>query len=367
MRPVLLGVLTALLTLTGVVDAASATPYDFRGEWSVEAVCKACTFPGIDKSKINGTALITTESAGGAYSGSALLESISGSMSGTVTGTTQVSAHLEAGTPDGNLVFNVPDGTLNPAQNTFTGEGTWQFPPNSGEAVVSGHRLRTIAEVEKEEKILKEKREKEEQEGKEKREKEEAEATKRAKEAEEAKTKEAEAAKAKEDAEQEAQAKQREKEAQEQKSRAERVAKETEYEAKARAEYEAKEREAQQPSGPATLVGKTLALGGSGSLSLQLSNPNGSSVSGEVVLLAASGHASKKGKGAATVLGKGSFTLSSHGTVTVKLKLSHSTLAEFAHHHTLQATARVTTRVTGKAPLVATYAVTVHGSTGKHH
>ncbi len=106
-------------------------------------------------------------------------------------------------------------------------------------------------------------------------------------------------------------------------------------------------------------------MGGSGSLSLELSNPNGSPITGEIVLLA-SGHASKKGKGGATVLGKSSFLLNTHETTTVKLKLSHSTVAELGRHRTLQATARVTTFITGRTPLVATYSVTVHGSARKH-
>ncbi len=370
MRSVLVGMLTALLMLVGC-DVASASPYDIRGEWAIEAVCKACTFPKINRSTVNGTALIRTESAGGEFSGTGLLEGMSGTMSGTVTGTTQVSASVEAKTSEGTIVFTVPDGTIDATNNTITGEGTWKASIDSGEAVINGHRLRTLEQIEQEEeqkeKELKEKREKAEQElrekdlreEKEREEKEEAEAIKHAKEAEEAKAKEA--------AEKEAQAKQQEKEAQEQKTRAENEARESaEREARARAEREAKEREAQQASDPATLVGKTLALGGSGSLSLQLSNPNGSPVTGEIVLLAAGGHASRTGKGGTTVLGKGSFTLSAHGTGTVKLKLSHSAVAELAHHRTLQATVRVTTSVTGQPALLATYSVTVHGPAHKH-
>jgi hypothetical protein len=364
MRSVLVGMLAALLMLVGC-DVASASPYDIRGEWAVEAVCKACTFPKVNKSTINGSALIRTEAAGGEFSGTALLQGISGTISGTVTGTTQVAATLEASTSEGSLTVTVSDGTLNSGQNTFTGDGTWKIDTSSGEAILNGHRLRTLGEVEKEEKELQEKREKEEKElqekrlreEKEKKEKEEAEAITHAKEAEETKAKEA--------AEKEAQAKQQEKEAQEQKARTERVAKETEYEAKARAEYEAKEQEARQPPVPATLVGKALALGGSGSLSLSLSNPNGASVTGEIVLLAAGGHASKTGKGGATVLGKGSFTLSAHGAGTVKLKLSHTAVAELGHHRTLQATARVTTHIAGKPALVASYPVTVHSAAHK--
>ncbi len=369
MRSVLVGMLVALLTLVGC-DVASASPYDIRGEWAIEAVCKACTFPTINKSTVNGTALIETESAGGEFFGTALLEGIAGTMSGTVTGTTQVSASVEAKSSGETATFTVPDGTINPAQNTITGEGTWKISTSSGEATVNDHRLRSLEQIEREEKErekrekesrekrLREEKEKKEKAEQEEKEKAEAEAIKHAKEAEEAKAKEAAA--------KEAQAKQQEKEAQEQKTRAETEARESaEREAKARAEREAKEREAQS-SGPAALVGKTLALGGSGSLSLELSNPNGSPVTGEIVLLAGGGHASRTGKGGATVLGKGSFTLTSHSTGTVKLKLSHGAVAELAHHRTLHATMQVTTHVTGQPPLVASYSVTVHGSAHKH-
>ena len=354
MRSVLVGMLTALLALMGC-DVASASTYDIRGEWAVEAVCKACTFPKLDKSAVNGTALFRTESGGGAFSGSALFEGLPGAMSGTVTGTTQISASLEDNTSEGTLTVTVPDGTINPAQNTIRGEGTWKISTSSGEAVINGHRLRTLEQIEKEEKELQEKREREEKERKEReqheleareqKEKEEAETAKHAKEAEEAKQREAEAAR------------QREKEAQEQQARAE-------TEARERAERETKERGTKTYE-PTTLVGKALAVGGAGSLSLELSNPNGTPITGEIVLLAGSGHASKKGKGGTMVLGKGSFLLDTHETGTVKLKLSHSTVAELGHHRTLQATARVTTFITGRPSLVATYSVTLHGPTRK--
>jgi hypothetical protein len=356
MRSVLIGMLTALLTLVGVVDVASASPYDIRGEWAIEAVCKACTFPKLEKSTVDGTALIRTESAGGAFSGSALLEGLPGTMTGTVTGTTQVSASLEAKTSEGTLAFTVPDGTINPAQNTFTGEGTWKISTRSGEAVVNGHRLRTLEQIEQEEKELQEKREREEKERKEReqhereareqKEKEEAETAQHAKEAGEAEQREAEAAA------------RREKEAQEQQTRAE-------TEARERAELETKARGTKTYE-PTALVGKALAVGGAGSLSLELSNPNGSPITGEIVLLAGGSHASKKGKGGTTVLGKASFLLDTHETVTVKLKLSHSAVTELGHHHTLQATARVTTFITGRPSLVATYSVTLHGPARKH-
>jgi len=353
-RSVIVGMLTALLALVGC-DVASASPYDIRGEWAVEAVCKACTFPKLDKGTVDGTALFRTESVGGAFSGSALFEGLPGSMSGTVTGTTQLSASLEVKTSEGTLTFTVPGGTINPAQNTFTGEATWKISTSSGEGVINGHRLRTLEQIEEEEKEEKEKREREEKERKEReqherearelKEKEEAETAQHAKEAGEAKQREAEAAA------------QREKEAQEQQARAE-------TEARERAERETKERGTKTYE-PTTLVGKTFALGGSGSLSLELSNPNSSPITGEIVLLASGGHASKKGKGGATVLGKGSFLLNTNETGTVKLKLSHSTVAELGHHRTLQATARVTTFITGRPSLVATYSVTLHGPARK--
>ena len=352
-RSVIVGLLTALLVLVGC-DVASASPYDIRGEWAVEAVCKACTFPKLDKGTVDGTALFRTESVGGAFSGSALLEGLPGTMSGTVTGTTQLSASLEVKTSEGTLAFTVPGGTINPAQNTFTGEGTWKISTSSGEGVINGHRLRTLEQVEKEEKEEKEKREREEKERKEReqhereareqKEKEEAETAQHAKEVGEAKQREAEAAT------------QREKEAQEQKARAE-------AEARERAELETKERGTRTYE-PTTLVGKTLVVGGSGSLSLELSNPNGSPITGEIVLLASS-HTSKKGKGGTTVVGKGSFLLNTHETGTVKLKLSHGAVAELGHHRTLQATARVTTLITGGSPLVVTYSVMLRGPARK--
>jgi outer membrane biosynthesis protein TonB len=349
MRSLLVGMLTALLTLAGG-GVASASTYDIRGEWSVEAVCKGCTFPKLNKSSAKGTALIKTESGGGEFSGTVTLEGAPGTMFGFITGT-QLAATIEATTPEGSLAFTLPNGTIDTVHNTIAGEGSWKLGASSGEAVISGSRIRTLTQIEEKEKEEREKKEKEERE---KKVKEEAEAIKHAKEAEEAKAKEA--------AEKEAQFKQRE----EQRIRGENEAKEgAEREAKARAEWEAREREAHQEAlGPAALLGKTFTLGGSGSLSLRLSNPNGSSVSGEVVLTA-SGHTSKAGKGGATVLGKGSFALTPHGTGTVKIKLSHTAVAELRHHHTLQATAQVTTEITGHPVLVSSDPVTVHGAAHK--
>ena len=374
MRSALVGMLAALLTLVGGVGVAQASVYDIRGEWSFEAVCKGgCTFPLLNAKTATSRAIFRKEEANGEFSGTVQLSASSGTAVGTITGA-QMSAVIELASPDGAFKFNLVDAAIDEATNTITGEGPWQYGSESGTEVFTGHRLRTLGQLEKEEKELKERREKEEKELKEKQLQEE----KEKKEQEEKEIKNVEEAKAKEAAEKEAQAKQREKEAQEQATRAENEVREnaervarsrTEFEAKERhnkeiIEQEAKEYEARHPPGPATLVGKTLALGGSGSLSLKISNPNGSPVTGEIVLLAAGGHASKTGKGGSTVLGKGSFTLSSHGTVTVKLKLSRTAVAELGHR-TLKATARITTSITGRPALITTYSVTVHGPAHK--
>jgi outer membrane biosynthesis protein TonB len=363
MKATLIGV---LVSLVGVVSTAQAAPYDMRGEWSMEAVCQGCAFPKIEQKAIAFTALLREEEGSGNFSGTTLAEGLfTGTMSGTVVGTTELSASIAfPSVLKEPLSFILPHGTIEAATNAISGAGTWEYgagpSKESGKATFVGRRLRTLAEVEKEEQEIQEKIEKEEKETTEKaqheqearEQKEKEEPAERAKEAEEVKQKEAAALA------------QYEKEVLEQRTRFETETKEA-AERATRVEQETKAREA-HASGPATLVGKTFALGGSGSLSLKLSNPNGASVSVEVVLLAPSGHASKKGKGT-TVLGKGSFTLSSHGTTTVKLELSHSALAELAHHHTLQARVRVTTDVTGRPALVSSYTVTVHGSTGKHH
>ena len=375
MRPVFLGILTALLTLVGGVGVAQASVYDIRGEWPIEAVCKGgCTFPKINEKSITAKVIFRKEEANGEFTGTAQLSIAAGTVVGTITGT-QLSATIELSSPEGSIKMNLVDVTIDETTNTIAGEGPWQFGSESGKAIFTGYRLRTLEQVEQAEKEQRERKEREEKERQERQLQEE----KEKKEQEESERKHGEEAKAKEAAEKEAQAKQREKEAQEQETRAENEVREnaervarsrTEFETKERQnkeiiEREAKEYEARHPPGPATLVGKALALGGSGSLSLKLSNPNGTPVTGEIVLLAAGGHASKTGKAGATVLGKGSFTLSSHGTGTVKLKLSHTVVAELSHHRTLQAKVRVTTSLTGRPALVATYSVTVHGPAPK--
>lgn len=367
--------------LAGSVGVAGASStYDMRGEWTFNATC-ACTLDGQHGG--SGTALIQTMEANGEFSGTATLAGFAGTISGAVTGTEQLSALLNFPfTPEGAVTFTLAAGTLDATSNAFSGAGVWKDSKESAEGHITAKRIRTLEQIEREAKEAKERREKEQKENeqkekelKEKRElQEKEEAEKRAKEAEEAKEREAK--------EKEAQAKQHEKEALEQKARAENEAKESaEREAKARAEREAKEREAKEQeakriaagggtgaSGPATLAAKTFTVGALGSLSLKLSNPNVNTISGEIVLAAASagkaGHGSVKGR--STVLARVSYTISAYATKAVGLRLSKSALAELRHRKRLQALATITTRANGGAPLTKTYSITLTLTHTKH-
>jgi flagellar biosynthesis GTPase FlhF len=367
MRSALVGMLTALLTLVGGVGVARASVYDIRGEWSFETVCQGCTFPKVDEKAATSAVTFRKEEANGDFTGTAQLGGASGTVVGTITGT-QMSAVITVPLPEGSFKFNIVGATIDEATNTITGEGPWQFGSESGNATFTGRRIRSLGQIEKEEKERSEKeqreREQQEKELKEKQEvKEKEEAVQHAKEAEEAKAKEV--------IEKEAQAKQREKEQQEkealeQKARTEKAAQES-------TERKAKEEEAQRIAAalvPATLVEKTtLTAGASGSLSLSLSNPNDYTISGEITVTAGSAGKASHGsaKGTAAVLASASYTAPPHGSQeAVKLKLSKSALATLKSHKVLHATVQITTDATGKTSVTKTYSITLKAPK-RHH
>jgi hypothetical protein len=187
---------------------------------------------------------------------------------------------------------------------------------------------------------------------------------------------------ARERAEAEAKAKQEQEaqEAQEAQEKAEREAKEKgERETKERREREAREEvekankiTLQPPSSlplvtppamPVVVATKTLTVPSGGAVSLKLTNPNGSSATGQLkvtttIKLPSSkhgGHAKSK----TITLGGASFSLAGNGTETVKIVLSHSARSDLAHLKTMHALVTLTTETGGKQATAATYKLTL--------
>ncbi|MGC2372474.1 MAG: hypothetical protein WA484_01245 [Solirubrobacteraceae bacterium] len=117
---------------------------------------------------------------------------------------------------------------------------------------------------------------------------------------------------------------------------------------------------------------KAFTAGGSGSLSLGLTNPNAFAVQGHLTLVAGgAGGAHKasaaKGKKKATVsFGTASFTISAHGSETVKIKLSRTARGDLTRHKALRVTLTLTTSATGMSSISKTYSLTLHASAPHH-
>ena len=92
---------------------------------------------------------------------------------------------------------------------------------------------------------------------------------------------------------------------------------------------------------PIVVTTKALTVPGSGAVSLKLTNPNGSSATGQLKVTATIKVASAKHGGHAKsktiTLGEASFSLAGDGTETVKIVLSKSVRSELTHLKTMHA------------------------------
>ncbi len=403
--------------------AFASTTDELRGEWKFELTCQ-CAFPVIDTDLLEGNALIssmnleTGEFAGTTnfygYTGE-FIENIEAEMP-HVTEDNKLVYDLQNEGPGGDFYFVVTEGVVADGGNEISGPGVYNpASPYEEQGSFRAKKIRSWAEIEKEQKEKKEREEKEkferegrekgEKEGREKGEKEglangeregrekaeqevklkaAQEATERsAKEAQEKAEREAKE-KAEKEAAEKAATQGREKAEGEAREKVEKEAKEhAAREAKQKAEKEAKERLRSATGQPAVLVGKSFAVAVSGQLSLELTNANGYTVSGALTLSPAtatksgggvggtSGGAPSKGKSTTgkakpVVLAEASYTIVSHGSRTVQLKLAKSALTELEHHKTLQLVATVTTRAGGKPSSTKTYHITLKLAATKH-
>jgi hypothetical protein len=368
-RSIVLSVLFVCALLFGpTANAGAVETYDVRGEWSYTLTCTC-------GQNATGTALFTEMDSGtGKFSGTTILNgAFSGTASGTVTGAQASLNLILPSTPLGEMTFAMPEGAINAETNEITGSGAY----NGGGAgqptgVFTGKLVRTLAQIEQEEaeKAAQEKaaKEKAEKELKEKEQKEEEERPLREK------------------AEKEAKEKELQERAAQEKAALEKAAQEKAALEKAATEKTATSGQGSgSPSGNGTggsgskgskttspsFTAKTLTIPSTGLVSLSLSNPGGSSLSGNVTLtVAPSGKAATtKGKGKPVapkpvVLGSASFTIPAHGTKTVKVKLSKSGRAQLSQHKVLHVLVKIVARAGGGVATVKTYKVTLRASTG---
>lgn len=289
---------------------------------------------------VKGTAIITEVNAKNEFSSSsALFESVApGRLSGTLEGKeASVKVTTEAAGPYPATTFTGTKITVTRTSNSvsMTGTGLLTVAGNSIPATATATRTKTYQEVLAREQAEAEARAKQEQ------------------EAEEAQ------------------------EAQEAQEKAEREAKE-------KSERELRERIAREevekankipltcacappftPPAPMPIVvaTKALTVPGSGALSLKLTNPNGSSATGQLKVTATIKVASAKHGGHAKsktiTLGEASFSLAGDGTETVKIILSKSVRSELTHLKTMHALIALTTETGGKQAAAATYKLTL--------
>jgi hypothetical protein len=421
-----------LASLATAPGAFASTTNELRGEWSFELKCE-CKFPTINTEKLEGSALISSmDLETGVFSGTTdfatepgeFVENLLTHEKPHVT-ENKIEYIIRNQSPGGEFYFVVPEGTVSDNGNEMSGPGIYN-PGSQYEEQGSFYakKIRTWAEVEKEqkEKLEREAREKGEREGRSKGEqegrakgeqegREKAEQEVKLKAAQEATERSATEAQAKaerearekteKEAAEKAETKAREKAEQEAREKITKEAgQKTEKEAKGKAEREAKERLRTTAELPAVLVGKAFTVASSGQLSLELTNANDYSVSGALTLspavatkpAVAPGGTSKPagtskptdtpggasggspstskestvGKAKPVVLAEASYTISSHGSRAVTFKLAKSTLAELEHHKTLQLVVTVTTRASGKLSSTKTYDITLKLAPAKH-
>jgi hypothetical protein len=363
MRLIALGALLVCAAITSSAASASAATYDIRGEWEAKLTCTC------NSQTTTASLLITKMESSGEFSGTVSLDSL---FPGTITGTLTQSDDdlvllIAATTPLGPSTFTMTSGAVNTATNEMSGTGYFEGGGTTGKpsGALTGKRLRTYAEVQKAEE--------------EKRLKAEEEARKRALEAKEREAKEKEL-KVKETQEREAKEKekaQQEKEALEAKERAEKASKESVGQGGGQTSggqggttQNGNTSTPPPPLTPVTLTTRSPSLSGAGTLSLGLSNANGSPISGQLTLIGSS--AAKAGKGSrggakAAVLGEASFAIPAHGKALVKLRLSKSARAALARRGKLRVTVKIVTSASGQAPIVKSYSLTLQLAGHAHH
>jgi hypothetical protein len=359
-RVVVLGcaVACALLACLLPAIASATTNYEMRGEWE--------TIVGANHtSSTPGTCVINQmELTSGRFSGNCEFHgpiTFSGTISGTVSGTTASVTIVIAAV---DITYIAPSTTITTATKSLEGEGTYE---KQGIAFETGPLTMTLtatyAEVQARELKEKEAREK----AQELREKQEKEA--KEKEAKEQETQELEARELKK--RQETEAKEREPKEKEERELKERQ----EKEAREAAEKSALGKTASTGTGStpaggvATLVSaepttKTAAESRSGSISLELANPNAVAVAGHFTLtdLASAakatggkGKKSKKQKKRMVTLGGATFAISTHGTEIVKVKLSSSAATLLRSHKKIDVVLSLVTEASGAPSLTKTY------------
>jgi hypothetical protein len=154
-----LGLLLACMLLAGFASTAAATPYEMRGEWSLE-------FKSKNEPTVVDTGVIDKWNSGtGEFSGTfhagASGGNLEAKLQGTLSGTT-VSLTTTTVAPFGTVTFvSKEESTLNTTTNTLAGTGAYYLNGNFSEAgEVSGRRLKSYQEiVEQEERERKEREE----------------------------------------------------------------------------------------------------------------------------------------------------------------------------------------------------------------
>lgn len=391
-RAIPLGCLLAGALLAGLAPAASAAPYEIRGEWLLTIAPHA-------HQTLHGTALINKLEENGEFSGTIRLESLPGTISGTISGEeTSIKAAVKA--PQGLVTFVAEKAVVKPSENKVSGSGELYLNGQPVEpATATAVMVKTYKEVQERE--AKERQEREEREAREKKEREERE-VKEAKERQEREIREAKEKKEKEEQEI------RERPAREQKERELKEQQERELKEKAlkeQQEQELKEREAKEKqareqkerelkeqqergareaaeragAGGAALLsieptGRTLTVSNRGMISLGLANPNSFSAHGSLKLTIttkasrrAAAHAAASGVKNATLAGAAAFSISGHATEVVKLHLSRSELAALTHRRTIPVLITITTQGTGQPDTSKTYSLTLRTSAAGRH
>ena len=122
-RPTVLALLAALLLVPLSSAATASTTYDPLGEWQLSGTC-SCGFP------VSGTASITQmDSASGSFSGTATIYSLTGPLSGSITGnqeTISATVFYQGATTYFNEVGTIaPDGNSMSGSWTTSGAVSW--------------------------------------------------------------------------------------------------------------------------------------------------------------------------------------------------------------------------------------------------
>lgn len=141
-----LGSALACLLLASFAPAADASPYDMRGEWSIEYKSKGQ--PALDETGVIASMNETT----GAFSGTFHAAiGLSTALEGTVSGTTvELSSTTDA--PFGVVKFTAESATLDTVKNTLSGTGAYYLNGTYDEpGEVNATRLKTYKEVQEQE------------------------------------------------------------------------------------------------------------------------------------------------------------------------------------------------------------------------